>query len=446
MRRHLLPIAFAAFIGALGGVVAAPAQPTANPAVVKPAEAKPAEPKPSDLPAMVFFVAKGEANACGPGCNEWIAADGRIDLTAAQRLRKLLAKLGPRKLPIFFHSGGGAVLGAIDLGRLIRSQKIQVSVARTIPGGCDRDKLRDKSCEALKRSGQDLVAELDPSGAMCNSGCVLALSGGAVRLVPPWVKLGVHAIGIDPEKTPVRGAALASATRIANSRIVEFLRDMGISKALFDASNAVPHDSARFLQRDELVRFGIDTREFGETSWWFVDKPAVAITKGFFVRTREQEHAYPDALLRLSCVGKTMRLTFARERVLPEPAGAGQHPLPVSVNGSRMDLPYPTRTEKLEIRTMLLLGTIANSLDDNSAIEFPGVAPDQSSERQSRVTLNMNGFSAAYAKLRKTCDEPSGAKDGCGIGDLSPRCTPEALRTLPPKPSAAGGPPAWPAR
>jgi hypothetical protein len=455
-RHHLLPVAFAGFIGALAGGSAALTQPTVNPAIVKPAEPKPAEPKPaepkpsetkpSDLPAMVFFVAKGEANACGPGCNEWIAADGKIDLAADQRLRKLLAKLGRRKLPIFLHSGGGAVLGSIELGRLIRSQKIQVSVARTIPSGCDRDKLRDKSCEVLKRSGQDLASELDPNGAMCNSGCVLALSGGAVRSVPPWMKLGVHAIGVDLEKTSVRGAALAAATRAANARIVDFLRDMGISKALFDTSNAVPHESSRFLQRDELVRFGIDTREFGETRWWYAEKPIVAIAKSFFVRTGKQEPAYPNALLRLSCgIGKSIQLTFARERVPNAPLGAGLGPLRLSVNGLRMDLPYGT-SAAIETRTIPLLANVVDSADDNGAIEVFGFDPGRNNEPQSPITLDMKGFSAAYAKLRKACDDSSRANDGCSVGDFSPRCTPEALRTWPPKPTTAGGPLTWPSR
>src|SRR5215831_1650007 len=239
---HLLPIALAGIAGTLGGVSVALTQPT--PPTVKPPIAELTQSKPSD-PPMTFFVATEEASACGSGCNRWIAADGRIDLAAAQRLRKLLANLDLRrraaghaavaaivepgaghKLPILLHSGGGSVLGAIELGRLIRSRKIEVSVAHTIPAGCSRDRLHDKSCEMLKRSGQDLVSELDSGGAMCNSACVLALSGGAVRSVPPWVRLGVHAVGIDLAKTEIRGPAAAAATHAVNSRIVEFLRDM----------------------------------------------------------------------------------------------------------------------------------------------------------------------------------------------------------------------------
>jgi hypothetical protein len=72
--------------------------------LASPAAAEPA----ADLkaPPIAFFVAKGEADICGPGCNEWIAADGTIDRDAGKRLRALLDKLGARKLPLYFHSAG----------------------------------------------------------------------------------------------------------------------------------------------------------------------------------------------------------------------------------------------------------------------------------------------------------------------------------------------------
>jgi hypothetical protein len=358
-----------------------------------------------------------------------------------------LAKLGQRRLPIFLHSGGGSVLGAIELGRLIRSRNIEVSVARTVPAACSRDRLPDKSCELLKRSGKDLVSERDSNGAMCNSACVLTLSGGAVRSVPPLVRLGVHAIGIDLGKTQIRGAAIAAATRVANSRIVEFLRDMGINKALFDTSNSVPHESTRFLQRDELLRFGIDTREFGETEWRYVEKPNAAIAKGFFMRSGVADPAHPEALLRLNCgAGKAMRLTLARERSASNRTGASPRPLRVNMNGSRIDLPYSTPGETIEMHTTVLWPNVIDSADDKSAIEISGFGPERDNEPQGRIILNMAGFSAAYAKLRKACDASSSLDSGCGVGDLSPRCMPDALRTWPITPPAAGGQTAWPSR
>lgn len=458
---HLLPIALAGIIATWGGVSVAPAEPATTPAFLRPAfalpsflaprAAKPPAAKPSDPPPITFFVATAPANACGPGCDGWIAADGKIDLHAAQRLRKVLAKLGPRKLPLFLHSAGGSVLGAIELGRLVRSHNIEVSVARTIPAACPLDQQPEKTCETLKRSGQDIVSEFDASGGMCNSACVLVLAGGAQRSVPPWVRLGVHAIGIDLGETTIRGPALAAATRSANARIVEFLHDMGIPKALFDASNAVPHESTRFLQRDEFVRFGLDTREFGETDWRFAEKPSVAIAKGFFVRTGDADLAYPEGLLRLNCgSGKAMRLTFARERPAST-IGAGARPVRITVNGLRIDLPNPTQSGKIEMRTTALGPDTIGPADDKGAIEISGFdaardSPSQDSRSRDRVILNMAGFSAAYARLRKICNELASADNGCSVGELSPRCMPDALRTWLPTPYAAGGQAAGPAK
>ena len=52
-----------------------------------------AKPPPSP---MVFFLAKGEPGACGPGCSAWIAAEGSIDRDAASRFKALLRRLGNR--------------------------------------------------------------------------------------------------------------------------------------------------------------------------------------------------------------------------------------------------------------------------------------------------------------------------------------------------------------
>jgi hypothetical protein len=49
------------------------------------------EPQPANpWPPIVFYVAKGDPNACGPGCREWIVAEGTIDRDAPARLRGLL--------------------------------------------------------------------------------------------------------------------------------------------------------------------------------------------------------------------------------------------------------------------------------------------------------------------------------------------------------------------
>ena len=42
----------------------------------------PAQPDPEP---MIFFLAKGERDACGPGCSEWIAAEGMFEGPQVER-------------------------------------------------------------------------------------------------------------------------------------------------------------------------------------------------------------------------------------------------------------------------------------------------------------------------------------------------------------------------
>jgi hypothetical protein len=259
-----------------------------------------------------------------------IAADGTIDREVAQRLRPLLARLKGHKLPIFFHSPGGVTLGSVELGQLIRSENLVAGVARTIPRGCDRDQLYQMPCEALKRDG--VAAELDTDVTTCNSACVYALAGGSVRLVPPGARLGIHARQIEPP-TPVEPRLLAWATQTADARVETYLQEMGIGPALLAAANAVPHQSVRLLQRDEIARFGIDTRELGESSWHFVGKQSTVISKNYFTRTEGQRLPYRNAYLGLSCGdARFMHLTLAIE-IAPGELGYGPHRFAIAMNG-----------------------------------------------------------------------------------------------------------------
>jgi len=171
-------------------------------------------------PAIVFYVATGGPNSCGHGCDQWIAADGTIDERAAQRLQQLLRKLAGRKLPVFLHSPGGNTSAAMEVGRLLRREKLAASVGRTAPDGCDRDKLYDDACKALKHDG--VTAELNDTVTMCNSACVYVLAGAFERLVPPGAQLGIHSGQVQPP-TPVSAAIIAVARKQADQPLLQEL-------------------------------------------------------------------------------------------------------------------------------------------------------------------------------------------------------------------------------
>ena len=88
----------------------------------------------SEAQPMIFVVATGGQNACGQGCTEWIAGEGQFDEGAAQRFREFLAVPPKRDLPIFFNSDGGLLREAVQIGSILRENRMTAGVARTVPG------------------------------------------------------------------------------------------------------------------------------------------------------------------------------------------------------------------------------------------------------------------------------------------------------------------------
>jgi hypothetical protein len=278
-----LVFACAALLGC-AMVIAATAGPAAAQAD-RPGKSAPKSKQSSPITTpIVFYAAKGQPDACGPGCSEWIAAEGQFDVGAPQRLRTFLARHSAstartdapsdgRKLPIFFHSSGGLQDQAIAIGRLLREREMTAGVSRTIPAGCVG--ASDEACRALKQSGKKLDAELR-SVASCNSACVYALVGGKARQVPPGARLGVHSgrlIQVCPdgrvEFVSHSSSPAGDKARFAemNAKLQRYLREMRMDAGLFELASRIPHEQIHYLSRDEIVRFGIDPREFQESRW-----------------------------------------------------------------------------------------------------------------------------------------------------------------------------------
>ena len=91
---------------------------------------------PGHAPKLTIYLAKGEANSCGLGCDRWIAIEGKVDTDAAARVRQFLHGIKDTQLPIYFHSPGGDVRQAFAIGRLLRARKAIGRVGRTIASAC----------------------------------------------------------------------------------------------------------------------------------------------------------------------------------------------------------------------------------------------------------------------------------------------------------------------
>jgi hypothetical protein len=212
---------------------------------------------------MLFFVAKGAPGACGAGCNEWIAAEGNIDGDAPERLRDFLAPLNGRDLPIFFNSGGGYMGQARELGRILREHRISAGVGRTIPAGCRAADATDESCRRLMASRREQSARLRTDGARCYSACVEAFIGASNRQVPADARLGVHGTYLESngraEKAPHDAGEYFERKR--------YLIEMGADPGLVDAAEQVRFDRLHVVTRQEIAKFGVETRGLYETPW-----------------------------------------------------------------------------------------------------------------------------------------------------------------------------------
>jgi hypothetical protein len=402
MSTRAIPFVFVLIACAIGSAAVAQKMPEL-------ARPDPAAPNAALTTPIEFYLAHGAANACGPGCSEWIAADGKIDVGAADRFRQLLKTLGARRPPIYFHSPGGKVNDALEIGQIIRDKKFEVSVGQTVPLDCGSDKQSVNACAARKRAGQAIEAEISATAYACNSSCVYALAGGAVRRVPPWVKLGIHDMGIDPGSSVPPGVSLTTVMRLSHARVRNYLRAMGMDDALFAAAVATPFESSKLLQRDEIVRFGVDRREFGEAAWRFFDEPAPKIRKLFFVRTDGDEPHYVDGVVEIGCnPGRGMYLALARQQLGSDtdPSSAGSTAVSIAIKGKQVVMNRKT-SANYYVRSGLMATSAFDMVDDKATIELPG--SELGRTILGNVTLTLDGFSAAYAKLQPRCFAATGS-------------------------------------
>jgi hypothetical protein len=188
----------------------------------------------SPLDAMIFYVARSAAGACGPGCSEWIAAEGAVQWDTHKRLIAILDRQAGRKLPVVIHSRGESNLNvATSLGRILRDRGIDTTVGSTEVEACDGKSEVD--CFALKRPGGPLNARMNMSDARCDIACVLTLAGGVHRSLPPDTRMILTGMTIRNRLAPnVSDEHREGLTARFGELFRIYLREMGVETELLD--------------------------------------------------------------------------------------------------------------------------------------------------------------------------------------------------------------------
>jgi hypothetical protein len=368
---------------------------------------------------LIIYLAKGAANSCGPGCDRWIAVEGKVDQAAASRVSRFLRGVKDLTRPIYFHSPGGVVEPAYAIGRLLRSRKAVARVGRTIVAGCGAGMQVDDACLKVKTSGGEVEGEISTYHAMCNSACAYLFLGATTREVAPDAVLGVHnskltlvVRGRPPPQlvADIRGRSRAKADRERAS----FIAAMGISDGLDDLIRTVKFENMHVLTRPELYRFGIDTRSIAETGWTLETATPPFVRKIALAR-KDDGASFRMMEWWLYCENMDRaQLLFARE--FDRGAAAGDSVIMTA--GSEKPVIFkviPARLGTFEVWSGTIASDAMNSVLAASHLQMAegSLMPDGKTN-QEKFDISTVGMEPAWTKLRASC--PAAPKPAAPAG------------------------------
>lgn len=172
--------------------------------------------------ALVATPALSLTFTVGEGDERWILAQGTIEAGDADTLFDLVHD-DETITHVVFQSGGGSVVEAMRIGRLIRSF--------------------------------DMNTLVEPDG-YCLSACFFAFAGGVDRGVPASAQLGVHQFsGTADGETAERAQALAQTL---TAELLAYVNEMGLDVGVMAAALRTAPQDMHVFSRAELEQLSID--------------------------------------------------------------------------------------------------------------------------------------------------------------------------------------------
>lgn len=244
-----------------------------------------AEPDPARLAQiqgpMVFALVRGRSEACEPTCPEWISAEGTITDNSPVAFRKILERIGGRKLPVIVSSAGGSIKAALELGELIRQKGLRTIAGQTDMWNCVPSDPECRPADGLYRG------EASSSG-FCHSACTIMFAGGLERRAAQYARLAVH-MPYTLEKSVqnvyerkykiVNGKKVRAKGKRMKKRIIrdtikpisareldqigDYFGRMGVSRAIIEMYRSTPPQDMRMLLQYEIRELNLVTDRGG---------------------------------------------------------------------------------------------------------------------------------------------------------------------------------------
>ncbi|MBR0705184.1 hypothetical protein [Bradyrhizobium liaoningense] len=356
---------------------------------------------------LTIYLAKGAADACGPGCDRWIAIEGEIDADAAPRIRRFLAAVKDTQRPIYLYSPGGNVEQSYAIARLLRSRKAIARVGRTLVTACAADTQVDAACLKVKNASGEVEAELTTRKAMCNSACGYLFLGATSREVAPDAVVAVHNSRLVLRfrgNPPPQIVAEARQRRIASAERdrIAFIASMGISRELDALIQTVKFENLHVLTRTELYRFGIDTRPLAETMWK-LEKDARPFVRKIAV-LKKNDSSFRTMEWRLSCESRArVPLWFAAEI---DEASSGKSTILMTADAAadKEAGGPPLRSGKYEVwRGSIDTDMVKAILASRSLhVRETTTMPDDKTD-MTKFDIDLTGLAPAWTQLKSSC-------------------------------------------
>ena len=186
-----------------------------------------------------FWPCNGNASFCGIR----ILAEGTIQPESGRKFetflrnRKQHKQALPPRPTVVFDSPGGSVIGGMELGRVIRKNKLDTEMADSYSQVAEND--QSKKAAVIER-------------AVCASACVIAFSGGMTRSAQRGARLGIH------QFSGGQGNIGDSATQVTVVVLASYFEEMGINRSLLDRASLVPASSIAWVSESDAKRFRLD--------------------------------------------------------------------------------------------------------------------------------------------------------------------------------------------